>query len=239
MAPTQMMIVAGSVATVADLGKDGSWLKDWLAEEPARLGIGDLSILDGEPVQDEDGNPAFLATDATRYFSVNVKLGELDASHGFHVLDSWARNRVRHPDKTHVAVLVTETLGDRYHTALKALSEHLPLVVVELQAWRGKTEILVVPRIALASEDLRLPKAVPARPVGATEAARSDGSTARRAQRSPRSPSRVARRPLTRRSAIPGSCRSATRPRSGRTARRPPRSQAETPRLGEGAGPPP
>ena len=140
MAPTQMMIVAGAAATVADLGKDESWLKDWLAEEPARLGLGDITILGGEPVQGEDGNPAFMATDASRYYSVNVKLGELDASHGFHVLDSWARNRVRHPDKTHVAVLVTETLGDRYETALKALSEHLPLVVVELQAWRGKTE---------------------------------------------------------------------------------------------------
>ena len=161
MAPNQMMIVAGAAATVADLGKDESWLKDWLAEEPARLGIGDISILPGEPVQGEDGNPAFMATDAARYYSVNVKLGELDASHGFHVLDSWARNRVRRPDKTHVAVLVTETLGDRYETALKALSEHLPLVVVELQAWRGKTEILVVPRIALASEDLRLAKPAP------------------------------------------------------------------------------
>ena len=159
MAPTQMMIVAGAAATVADLGKDASWLKDWLAEEPARLGLGDMTILGGEPVQGEDGNPAFMASDASRYYSVNVMLGELDASHGFHVLDSWARNRVRHPDKTHVAVLVTETLGDRYETALKALSEHLPLVVVELEAWRGKTEILVVPRIALASEDLRLAKA--------------------------------------------------------------------------------
>jgi hypothetical protein len=159
MAPNQMMIVAGAAATVADLGKDESWLKDWLAEEPSRLGLGDISILAGEPVQGEDGNPAFMAADSSRYYSVNVKLGELDASHGFHVLDSWARNRVRHPDKTHVAVLVTETLGDRYETALKALSEHLPLVVVELEAWRGKTEVLVVPRIALASEDLRLAKA--------------------------------------------------------------------------------
>ena len=177
MAPTQMMIVAGSVATVADLGKDGSWVKDWLAKEPARLGIGDLSMIDGEPVQGEDGNPAFLATDASRYFSVNVKLGELDASHGFHVLDSWARNRVRHPDKTHVAVLVIETLGERYHTALKALSDHLPLVVVELQAWRGKTEILVVPRIVLASEDLRLPKAARSRPVSMADASPSDAPT--------------------------------------------------------------
>jgi hypothetical protein len=170
MAPNQMMIVAGAPATVADLGKDEAWLKDWLAEEPARLGLGDITILGGEPAQGEDGNPAFMATDATRYYSVNVKLGTLDASHGFHVLDSWARNRVRRPDKTHVAVLVTETLGDRYQTALKALSEHLPLVVVELQAWRGKTEILVVPRIALASDDLRLSKSASDRAAAAPPA---------------------------------------------------------------------
>jgi hypothetical protein len=176
MAPNQMMIVAGAPATVAGLGKDESWLKDWLAEEPARLGLGEITILGGEPVQGEDGNPAFMASDASRYYSVNVKLGQLDAAHGFHVLDSWARNRVRHPDKTHVAVLVTETLGGRYETALRALSEHLPLVVVELQAWRGKTEILVVPRVALASDDLRLSRSTGASPDGERAASLADAA---------------------------------------------------------------
>ncbi len=156
----------------------------------------------------------------TRYFSVNVKLGELDASHGFNVLDSWARNRVRHPDKTHVAVLVTETLGDRYDTALKALSEHLPLVVVELQAWRGKTEILVVPRVVLASDDLRLPKAAPQRTVDLAETRAPDARpTAARDRPSGRSPRRARPEGARRRDRRPLEAAQARR-RPGRRQRR-------------------
>ena len=82
--------------------------------------------------------------------------GEVDASHGFQVLDNWARNRVRHPDKSHVAVLVTENAGERYRTTLETLAEHLPLVVIELAVWRGDKEAMVVPRVALASNDVDL-----------------------------------------------------------------------------------
>jgi hypothetical protein len=165
-------IVSGAVSTVADLGKDEAWLQEWLKEEPARLGLGELSVADGEPVQDDDGNPAFLAADDDdRFFSVDVRLGELDASHGFQLLDNWARNRVRHPDKTHVAVLVTETVGDRYRTTLDTLAEHLPLVVVELRVWRGETEAIVVPYVALSSDDVEL-KAAPA--VAAADAVAHD-----------------------------------------------------------------
>ena len=153
---TSPNIVTGAVSTVTELGKDEAWLQGWLKEQPTRLGLGDVSVADGEPVQDDEGNPAFLATDEERYFSVDVRLGELDASRGFQVLDNWARNRVRHPDKTHVAVLVTETAGERYRTTLEALTEHLPLVVVELQVWRGDTEAILVPHVALSSDDVDL-----------------------------------------------------------------------------------
>ena len=54
-------VVSGAVSTVTDLGKDGTWLQAWLKEQPARLGLGDLKVADGAPVQDDDGNPAFLA----------------------------------------------------------------------------------------------------------------------------------------------------------------------------------
>lgn len=155
-AQAQPTIVSGAVATVAELGKDEPWLQSWLKADPTRLGLGGLKMADDDPVQDEDGNPAFLATDDERYFSVDVQLGEVDASHGFQVLDNWARNRVRHPDKTHVAVLVTETAGDRYRTTLETLAEHLPLVVIEVTVWRGEKEAIIVPRVALASDDVDL-----------------------------------------------------------------------------------
>ena len=153
---TSPNVVPGAVSSVSELGKDQAWLQGWLREQPARLGLGDLNVVEGDPVQDEDGNPAFLAGDDERCFCVDVRLGELEASHGFGVLHNWARNRVRHPDKNHVAVLVTESAGERYRSTLEALAEHLPLVVVELQVWRGEREAIIVPHVALASGDVDL-----------------------------------------------------------------------------------
>ena len=145
-------IVSGVVSTVTDLGKDEAWMQGWLKEQPDRLGLGDLEVADGA----SDDDRSFVATDEDRCFSVDVQLGEMEASRGFQVLDNWARNRVLHPDKTHVAVLVTEVMSDRYQTTLETLAEHLPLVVVELQVWKGEAEAIVIPHVALSSDDVDL-----------------------------------------------------------------------------------
>ena len=145
-------IVSGVVSTVTDLGKDETWMEGWLKEQPNRLGLGDLEVAEGAAEDDR----SFTATDDARCFSVDVQLGEMEASRGFQVLDNWARNRVMHPDKTHVAVLVTEVMSDRYQTTLETLAEHLPLVVVELQVWKGEDEAIVVPHVALASDEVDL-----------------------------------------------------------------------------------
>ena len=95
-------IVSGAVSTVTELGKDEAWLRSWLKERPNRLGLGDLEV--GDTATDD----SFVATDDDRCFSVDVQLGEMEASRGFQVLDNWARNRVMHPDKSHVAVSLVE-----------------------------------------------------------------------------------------------------------------------------------
>ena len=146
-------IVSGGLSTVTDLGKDDTWMASWLTEQPERMGLGELEVAEG--AADEDDR-SFVATDDDRCFSVDVQLGEMEASRGFGVLDNWARNRVLHPDKSHVAVLVTEVVSDRYRTTLEALAEHLPLVVVELQVWKGENEAIVVPHVAVASENVDL-----------------------------------------------------------------------------------
>jgi len=166
-------IVSGAVSTVSDLGKDEAWLQSWLKDEPTRLGLGQLDVADSAA----DDDHSFVATDDERCFSVDVKLGEMEASNGFQLLDNWARNRVRHPDKTHVAVLVTESAGDRYQTTLETLAEHLPLVVIELQVWRGETEAIVVPHVALSSDEVDLsttPAAKAAEAAAKTEAVAED-----------------------------------------------------------------
>jgi hypothetical protein len=164
---TTPTIVSGAVSTVSELGKDEAWLQGWLKEQPSRMGLGEMEVTDGAA---DDDDRSFVAIDDERCFSVDVRLGEMEASHGFQLLDNWARNRVRHPDKTHVAVLVTESTGDRYRTTLQALADHLPLVVVELAVWRGDSEAIVVPHVALASADVEL---------GSTPAAKAAEALAR------------------------------------------------------------
>jgi hypothetical protein len=99
-------------------------------------------------------SPADVAADGDTYYSVEVQLGEVDASHGFRVFDYWARNRARYVDKTHVAVLVVESADGRFRQALQALAEYVPLIVVGLRVWRGVNEAVIVPEPLIVNQSL-------------------------------------------------------------------------------------
>ncbi|HCU96174.1 MAG TPA: hypothetical protein DHU96_27025 [Actinobacteria bacterium] len=145
---------AGQSAKLRDLGYDEIWLQNWLAGDPARLGLGEVRIVAQELTAPRGGSLDILAVDGDTYYSVEVQLGEVDASHSFRVFDYWARNRVRFEGKTHVAVLVVESAAGRYRPALEALAEYLPLVVIELRAWRGEAEVILVPETVVINQNL-------------------------------------------------------------------------------------
>src|ERR1700751_2373637 len=145
---------AGKPAQLRDLGCDEIWLQNWLAADPARLGLGEVQIVAQELSAPRGGSLDILAADGDIYYSVEVQLGEVDAFHSFRVFDYWARNRVRFEGKTHVAVLVVESAAGRYRPALEALAEYLPLVVIELRAWRGEAEVALVPETVVINQNL-------------------------------------------------------------------------------------
>jgi hypothetical protein len=145
---------AGQSAKLRDLGYDEIWLQNWLADDPARLGLGEVRIVAQELTAPRGGSLDILAADGDTYYSVEVQLGEVDASHSFRVFDYWARNRMRFEGKTHVAVLVVESATGRYRPALEALAEYLPLVVIELRAWRGQAEVILVPDTVVINQNL-------------------------------------------------------------------------------------
>jgi hypothetical protein len=119
-----------------------------------RLGLGEVTILAQELTSPRGGSLDILASDGDTYYSVEVQLGEVDASHSFRVFDYWAINRQRYPGKTHIAVLVAESAAGRFRPALEALAEYVPLVVIELRVWRGSDEAIVVPEMVIANESL-------------------------------------------------------------------------------------
>lgn len=151
-------ILPARPTVLRELGYDERWLQDWLASDPSRLGLGDVAIIDQEQGQSSGGLLDLLAVDRGNetYYSVEVQLGEIDASHSFRVFDYWARNRSRLPGKTHVAVLVAENAGGRFRAALDALAETVPLIVIELRCWQGEREALLVREVVVANANLDL-----------------------------------------------------------------------------------
>jgi hypothetical protein len=163
---------AGKPAQLRDLGYSEIWLQNWLAADPARLGLGEVQIVAQELSAPRGGSLDILARDGDTYYSVEVQLGEVDASHSFRVFDYWARNRMRFKDKTHVAVLMVESATGRYRSALDALAEYLPLVVIELRAWRGEADVILVPETVVINENLDV--AGPAGTVAGAERSETD-----------------------------------------------------------------
>src|SRR5580698_7373924 len=145
---------AGQAAQLRELGYDEIWLQNWLVADPARLGLGQVRVVAQELTAPRGGSLDILAADGDIYYSIEVQLGEVDASHSFRVFDYWARNRMRFEGKTHVAVLVVESAAGRYRPALEALAEYLPLVVIELRAWRGEAEVILVPETVVINRGL-------------------------------------------------------------------------------------
>lgn len=156
--PQRVPLLAGRPGTVRGLGYDERWLQDWLAADPTRLGLGDVSIIDQEQNQTSGGLLDLLAHDSgsDTYYSIEVQLGEIDGSHSFRVFDYWARNRARIPGKTHVAVLMAENASGRFRPALEALAETVPLIVIELRCWQGTGEALLIPEVVIANDSLDL-----------------------------------------------------------------------------------
>src|SRR4051794_18468394 len=84
---------AGQLVTLGELGRNEHWLQDWLVADLRRLGLGPLSLVEQEQTQSGGGSLDILAATGDTYYSVEIQLGEVDASHGFRVFDYWARNR--------------------------------------------------------------------------------------------------------------------------------------------------
>ncbi|WP_315773599.1 hypothetical protein [Rhodococcoides kroppenstedtii] len=154
--PYKVPVHSGSLVTLDKVGRDEHWLQDWLAEDLTRLGLGELRTVEQEQTQAGGGSLDLLAASDDTYYSIEVQLGEVDASHGFRVFDYWARNRRRFTDKKHVAVLVAESASGRFRIALEELAELVPLLVVELRSWRGADEIVMVSDLVVQNPNLDL-----------------------------------------------------------------------------------
>src|SRR5579859_6132661 len=101
-------------------GFDEAWLQQRILEDPAMLGLGDVSVIKREKKQSSGGRLDFLMLDAEldTMYEVEVMLGRLDESHIIRAIEYWDIERRSWPSREHSAVIVAEDITNRFFNVI-------------------------------------------------------------------------------------------------------------------------
>lgn len=134
-----------------------AWLQSIVADNPAVLGLGELTLIDKERRQETGGRLDLLLSDDndTRY-EVELQLGATDERHIVRCIEYWDVERRRYPGYDHVAVLIAEDVTSRFLNVLGIFSGTIPLVVLQLNALRVGEQLVLDFVKVLDQRDLRV-----------------------------------------------------------------------------------
>jgi len=156
-----MEIIDNACTSLKSVGKDGKWVCEWILEKPSRLGLGNIEIEHHELVCSGHSGIrqeilAYLAC-ADTYYEIEIMLEECDANHnGLRALEFSSRERLKHPDARHVAVIVSENLSSTYGQLLEALPQVLPFIGIEIRVLKLSTEYVaatILPSVIVRSDN--------------------------------------------------------------------------------------
>ena len=126
------------------------------------LGLGELDIVGREHRQRIGGRIDFLMRDPDEgdtYYEVEVMLGVLDESHIIRTIEYWDVERQRRPNFEHRAVIVAEQITARFFNVLRLLNRAVPMIAVQLNAFRMDDSIVLHPVTVLdVLEELLAPR---------------------------------------------------------------------------------
>jgi hypothetical protein len=131
----EIKISVGKKIFLRNAGKNEYWLQDLIYENPSVLGLGNLTVVSRERRQSTGGRLDILLKDEAdddAMYEVEVMLGETDPSHIIRTIEYWDNEKRRHPQRQHYAVLVAESFDRRFFNVLYILSQHVPIVAVQV-----------------------------------------------------------------------------------------------------------
>ncbi len=138
------------------------WVQERIAEDPSLLGLGDLILKDKERIHPQGGRLDLLCQDAesNRRYEIEIQLGKSDESHIIRTIEYWDIERKRYPQYEHTAVLVAEEITSRFLNVISLFNGFIPLVAIQIQAFRFGDQVSLVfttvlneMRLGLVDED--------------------------------------------------------------------------------------
>ena len=150
--------------TIRESGKNEFWLRDRIYDQPIILGLGNLQAVIKERAQPQGGRLDLLLKnpDDTSMYEVEIQLGATDESHIIRTIEYWESEKRRWPRRSHTAVLVAETITNRFFNAVSLLSQAIPIIGIQANIVQvGDTEALHFTKIIDSYEEPEEPPSKP------------------------------------------------------------------------------
>lgn len=141
-------------------------IQDYIFDNPAVLGLGELIPLVKEKVQPQGGRLDMLfADDDNNRYEIELQLGATDPSHIIRTLEYWDTERKRYPQYDHTAVIIAEDITSRFQNVISLFNNQIPLIALQMVA--SKTEegdisisfVKVMDRVDLGTDEEELVEA--------------------------------------------------------------------------------
>lgn len=121
-------------------------IQEKISEEPSIIGLGELVLKDKERIQPRAGRLDLLMQDpdTNRRYEIEVQLGKTDESHIIRTIEYWDIERKRYPQYDHCAVLIAEDITSRFLNVISLFNGFIPLIVIQMNAFKIQNEIGLV-----------------------------------------------------------------------------------------------
>ena len=121
-------------------------IQNKIAEDPSIIGLGDLMLKDKERMQPRAGRLDLLLQDPENYrrYEVEIQLGKKDESHIIRTIEYWDIERKRYPQYDHCAVIIAEDITSRFLNVINLFNGFIPLVAIQMKAFRFGDDIGLV-----------------------------------------------------------------------------------------------
>ena len=108
-------------------------IQKFIFDNPAVLGLGDLTPLQRERVQPSGGRiDILLIDDDSNRYEVEIQLGATDPSHIIRTIEYWDTEKKRYPQYDHCAVIVAEEITGRFMNVISLFNGSIPLIALQI-----------------------------------------------------------------------------------------------------------
>ena len=118
-----------------------SAIQQFVFDNPAVLGLGDLSPIRREKIQPSGGRLDLLLGDDDTRYEVEIQLGATDPSHIIRTIEYWDMEKKRYPQYNHCAVIIAEEITSRFMNVISLFNGTIPLIAIQLSATKVGDDI--------------------------------------------------------------------------------------------------